>query len=154
MSEEDEDHIPDLVIGDTVLLEDINENMQYEGLIHFYRVWDTEDQTNVELQLRMSETFSFSMQHYGAFRLRLKLCRLPIRRALHALVTPVENLSRLLFPVPANVKFSGDLLRAEIGDLPFAPFEPLVGADDQQATAVLSILHQPPAGVPFVIDGP
>ncbi|KAI0030234.1 P-loop containing nucleoside triphosphate hydrolase protein [Vararia minispora EC-137] len=63
-------------------------------------------------------------------------------------------MTRLLFPASSDVKPSRRLVRAETGEIAFEAFDPLIAADEQQVTAVLSIMYQEPGSPPFIIYGP
>jgi helicase MOV-10 len=147
------DTLLDVKLGDYVFLDDGIEDKSYEGRIHGV---NTIEQANgrltMHLKLRLPETFNLS--NGNTFKLRPKLNRIPIRRALHGLNTPIPNLARLLFPSAADFNQSDQLLREETGTTSIVAYNENILEDEQQRLAVLSILHRRPGDVPFIIYGP
>ncbi|KAH9959444.1 hypothetical protein BC827DRAFT_504602 [Russula dissimulans] len=138
--------MPEVVLGELVWLDNIQDNIRYEACVTDIdvRKWDY---AVLGVSLRLPDKFysyeeRFALNSpdnfysYGErFALGFRHNRLTLRRQYHALVASFSPSRRLLFPSVSDIK-------------------PNIRDDDQQLQAVVSILEQPQGSVPFIIYGP
>ncbi|KAI9462823.1 hypothetical protein BJY52DRAFT_1415043 [Lactarius psammicola] len=129
---EDEDLLPEVIIGDFLWLEDRQEGVYYDARI------------------------AMLASPYGALllcsRYPFKLNRVTLRRQYHALASSLAHLRRLFFPSASDIKPIQRLSEAEVEELPLV--NESIRDDKQQLQTVVSIVQQPKGTVPFIIFGP
>jgi hypothetical protein len=151
----DEDLLPEVIIGDFLWLDDRQEDIRYEARITNFSVFTVprgDDFTVAVLKIFLQVPASFDLYRGAQFLLRFRLNRLTLRRQYHALASSFAPLRRLLFPSATDIQPTRHLSKAEIDMLPLVNQN--IRKDDQQLHAVVSILQQPKGSVPFIIFGP
>lgn len=148
----DEDLLPEVIIGDFLWLDDRQEDIRYEARITNAGVFTAERGNVAVLKISLQVPASFDLYRGAQFLLRFRLNRMTLRRQYHALASSFAPLRRLLFPSASDIKPIRHLSKAEIDKLPLVNQN--IRKDDQQLHAVVSILQQPKGTVPFIIFGP
>lgn len=148
LTDERGQELPEVKIGDYVLLDDITSDLQYEGRIHNMESRFHGRYTEINLLLWMPE--DFNTYRNNLFNVRFKLNRMTLRRMHAAVSNPYKpECNRLLFPSRVDAR------RPVIApDFRFEPYNPRIAGDEEQTQAVLSILNQPRGSAPFIIFGP
>ena len=154
IEENDEDILPEVILGDFVWLDDILEDIRYEARISKTEVFSRGQSRAAVLKVSLRLPTEFTLQQGAQFILRFRLNRITLRRQYHALasLSPSNIPCRLLFPSAADIGPIQRLSRAEIGKLELVNEK--IRVDDQQLRTVVSILGQPQGSVPFIIFGP
>jgi hypothetical protein len=149
----DEDLLPEVVLGDLLWLDDIQDNIRYEARVINTNVFMRRHLAVLKMSLRLPAGFDF---YLGArFALRFRHNRITLRRQYHALIASFSPSRRLLFPSVSDMKPMRTLPRAEISDLKSRHLvNRNIRDDDQQLQAVVSILEQSQGSVPFIVYGP
>ena len=150
---EDEDILPEVVLGDFLWLDDDRNNVRYEARVADIDVFTRHHLAILKISLRLPTDFN----HYqGAkFVLLFRHNRITLRHQYHALTGSFAAPRRLLFPSVSDIKPKQHLSRAEVHDLKFRHLvNRRIRDDPQQLQAVVSILEQSPGSVPFVVYGP
>ena len=151
---DDEDLLPEVVLGDFVWLDDIQADIRYEARIAKVEVFPRgQDRVSV-LKMSLRLPTAYDPDQGAMFILRFRANRITLRRQYHALarLTPGKLPGRLLFPSAEDFGVAQHLSRAEIDDLELVNEN--IRDDDQQLRTVVSILEQPEGSVPFIIFGP
>ena len=150
----DEDLLPEVILGDFMWLDDIQEDVRYEARITKTEVFTRGQGRPAVLKVSLRLPTEFALQPHALFILRFRVNRITLRRQYHALasLSPGNIPCRLLFPSAADIGPMQRLSRAEIGKLALANEN--IRDDDQQLCTVVSILEQPQGSVPFIIFGP
>jgi helicase MOV-10 len=150
----DEDLLPEVVLGDFVWLDDIQADIRYEARIAKTEVFQRGQSRIAVLKMSLRLPTNFDVQQGALFVLRFRVNRITLRRQYHALASlSTGNIPcRLLFPSSADIGPIQHLSRAEIYNLDLANGN--IRDDDQQFRTVVSILEQPQGSVPFIIFGP
>ncbi|KAI0279167.1 hypothetical protein BC826DRAFT_604185 [Russula brevipes] len=153
IEENDEDLLPEVVLGDFLWLEDIQDHIRYEARITNIDVFTRRHLAVLKILLRLPAGFNL---YTGAqFILRLRHNRITLRRQYHALAASFAAPRWLLFPSASDIKPIKRLARAGINDLKFRQLvNRNIRDDKQQLRAVISTLEQPQGSVPFIICGP
>jgi len=149
----DEDLLPEVVLGDFVWLDDIQEDIRYEARISKAEVF-SRGQGLAVLKISLRLPTEFTLQQGALFILRFRVNRITLRRQYHALAS-LSNRSipcRLLFPTAADIGPVQPLSRAGIDNLKLVNEN--IRDDDQQLRTVVSILEQPQGSVPIIVFGP
>lgn len=149
----DEDLLPEVVLGDFVWLDDIQEDIRYEARISKTEVF-SRGQGLAVLKISLRLPTEFTLQKGALFILRFRVNRITLRRQYHALAS-LSNRNipcRLLFPTAADIGPMQPLSRAGIDSLKLVNEN--IRDDDQQLRTVVSILEQPQGSVPFIVFGP
>jgi helicase MOV-10 len=151
---DDEDLLPEVVLGDFVWLDDIQADIRYGARIAKIEVYQRSQGHLAVLKMSLRVPTDFDLQQGALLVLRFRLDRITLRRQYHALASlSTGNLPpRLLFPSAADIGSIQHLSRAEIDNLDLANGN--IRNDDQQLHTVVSILEQPQGSVPFIIYGP
>jgi helicase MOV-10 len=151
---DDEDILPEVILGDFVWLDDIQEDVRYEARISKADVFSRGQGRAAVLKMSLRLPTEFTLQQGALFILRFRVNRITLRRQYHALASlSTGNIPRrLLFPSAADIGPMQRLSRAEIGGLELVNEN--IRGDDQQLRTVVSILEQPRGSVPFIIFGP
>lgn len=147
-----EDLLPEVIIGDFVWLDDRQEDTRYEARITNASVFTVAGGNIAVLKISLQVPASFDLYRGAQILLRFRLNRMTLRRQYHALAASFAPLRRLLFPSASDIKPTRRLSKAEIDKLPLVNKN--IRNDDQQLHAVVSILQQPKGAVPFIIFGP
>lgn len=147
---EDEDLLPEVLIGDCLFLEDSQEDVYYDARVTRVDV-STRGLLSV-LKIFLQVPTSFSLYRGAIFPLHFRLNRVTLRRQYHALASSLAHLRRVLFPSASDIKPIRRLSKAEIDNLPLV-YEN-TREDEQQLQAVVSILQYPKGSIPFIIFGP
>ena len=151
IEDEDEDLLPEVIIGDYLWLDDIQEDIRYEARITDIYVFPRRAAAVLRMSLRLPT--DFNLYRGATFMLRFRLNRITLRREYHALTNSFSPQRRLLFPSVSDIKpITRRLSRTEIRNLKLANEN--IRDDDQQLQTVVSILQQPKGTVPFIIYGP
>ena len=150
----DEDLLPEVILGDYVWLDDIQEDIRYEARISKTEVFSRGQSRLAVLKVSVRLPTEFTLQQGALFILRFRVNRITLRRQYHALasLSPGNIPCRLLFPSAADIGPMQRLSRAEIDNLELV--NETILDDDQQLRTVVSILQQPQGSVPFIIFGP
>jgi helicase MOV-10 len=150
----DEDLLPEVVLGDFVWLDDIQADIRYGARIAKTEVYQRSQSHLAVLKMSLRLPTDFDLQQGALFVLRFRVNRITLRRQHHALASlSTGNLPcRLLFPSAADIGPSQHLSRVEIDNLELA--NGYIRDDEQQLRTVVSILEQPQGSVPFIIFGP
>jgi len=148
----DEDLLPEVIVGDFLWLDDLQEDIRYEARITRAEVFPRGQGRIAVLKMSLQLPTCFDLYTGAQFILRFRLNRVTLRRQYHALTTASTSLRRLLFPSEADIKPIRRLSRAEINALKLANEN--IRNDDQQLQTVVSVLGQPKGSVPFIIFGP
>ena len=153
IEDEDEDLLPEVVLGDFLWLDDDRENVRYEARVTDIGVFTRHHIAVLKMSLRLPTNFNL---YQGAkFVLQFRHNRTTLRHQYHALTGSFAAPRRLLFPSVSDIKPKQHLSRAEIHDLKFRHLvNRRIRDDPEQLQAVVSILEQPPGSVPFVVYGP
>jgi len=154
IEDNDEDLLPEVIIGDFVWLDDIQEDIRYEARIFKAEVFSRGQSCSAVLKVSLKLPTEFTLHHHSLFILRFRINRITLRRQYHALASLSHgNIPcRLLFPSAADIGPMQRLSRAEIGNLELVNDN--IRDDDQQLRTVVSVLEQPQGSVPFIIFGP
>lgn len=148
LTDEKENELPEVKIGDYVLLDDIASDLQYEGRIHKMESKFRGHFTELIVSLRMAD--EFNIYHNNMFNVRFKLNRMTLRRMHSAVSSPYKpECTRLLFPSREDARLPVVPTGFEL-----EPYNPRILEDAQQRQAVESIVHQPRESAPFIIFGP
>ena len=146
---ENDDEDLEVVLGDLVWLDDIQDNIRYEARVTNVNVFMRRHHAVLRMSLRLPAGFEHNL---GArFALRFRHNRITLRRQYHALMASFLPSRRLLFPSGFDVKPRRSLSRAEINNLKTQMVNQNIRDDDQQLQTVVSILEQPQGSVPFII---
>jgi hypothetical protein len=150
----DEDLLPEVILGDFVWLDDIQEDIRYEARISKTEVFSRGQSRAAVLKVSLRLPTEFTLQKKALFILRFRVNRITLRRQYHALASLSHgNIPcRLLFPSAADIGPMQPLARAETNNLELV--NESIRDDDQQLRTVVSILEQPQGSVPFIIFGP
>jgi helicase MOV-10 len=148
----DEDLLPEVIVGDFLWLDDRQEDIRYEARITNFSVFTVARGNVAVLKIFLQVPASFDLYRGAQFQLRFRLNRLTLRRQYHALASSFAPLRRLLFPCATDIQPTRHLSKAEIDMLPLVNQN--IREDDQQLHAVVSIVQQPKGSVPFIIFGP
>ena len=150
----DEDLLPEVILGDFVWLDDIQEDIRYEARISRTDVFSRGQGRAAVLKISLRLPTEFALQRGALFILRFRVNRITLRRQYHALarLSPGNIPCRLLFPSASDIGPMQRLSRVDIGNLALANKN--IRDDDQQLRTVVSILEQPQGSVPFIIFGP
>ena len=145
---EDELNLPDIKVGDYLILDQLSTDTRYEVRIHSGGYSFMEDGFVGPLVLRVPEGF---ITHHGfKFDLRFVLNRMPLRRMHLAVSAPFKfGPARVLFPTPAQTP---TIPAYDVGEIEF--FSLSIGQDEEQTRTICSILYLPPGSVPFILYGP
>ncbi|KAI0259125.1 P-loop containing nucleoside triphosphate hydrolase protein [Gloeopeniophorella convolvens] len=147
---EDEDLLPEVIVGDFLWLDDILDDIRYEARITDVDVFRRGGLAVLKMRVQLPRESSL---HHGApFMLRFRLNRITLRRQYHALASSLAPLRRLLFPSASDIKPVRQLPRSEIDNLPLVNRD--IRGDAQQLQTVVSLLQHPKGSVPFIIYGP
>jgi len=146
----DEDLLPEVIVGDFLWLDDGQEDIRYEARITNADIFQRGRVAVLRIFLQVPA--SFDLYRGAQFLLRFRLNRMTLRRQYHALASSFAPLRRVLFPSASDIKPIRHLSKAEIDKLPL--FNDNIREDEQQLHAVVSILQQPKGSVPFIIFGP
>ncbi len=147
----DEDLLPEVIVGDFLWLDDRQDDVRYEARITDAIVFK-QGLFIAVLKISLQVPPSFDLYRGAQFLLRFRLNRITLRRQYHALVSSFAHLRRLLFPSASDIKPIRRLSKAEIAKLPLVNEN--IREDDQQLQTVVSILQQPKGSIPFIIFGP
>jgi helicase MOV-10 len=148
---EDEDLLPEVILGDFLWLDDTQDDTRYEARVTNTSVFIRRRTAVLKMSLRMPTVFNNRYQGVP-FLLRFRHNRITLRRQYHALATSFPPPHRLLFPSVSDIKPMRRLSRAEVEVLKFVNRN--IRNDPQQLQAVISVLEQPKGSVPFIIYGP
>ncbi len=146
----DEDLLPEVIVGDFLWLDDRQEDVRYEARIMDIDVFMRGPFAVLKIFLQVPT--SFNLYRGATFLLHFRLNRITLRRQYHALASSFAHLRRLLFPSASDIKPIRRLSKAEVAKLPLVNEN--IREDDQQLQTVVSILQQPKGTVPFIIFGP
>jgi hypothetical protein len=149
---DDEDLLPEVILGDYLWLDDIQEDIRYESRITKADVFTRSQGRAAVLKLSLRLPTVFNSYTGAQFIVRFRLNRITLRRQYHALASFSTSLRRLLFPIAADIKPTQYDSRVEIDNLNFVNGN--IHDDDQQRQTIVSILRQPKGSVPFIIFGP
>lgn len=146
-----EDLLPEVILGDFVWLDDIQEDIRYEARISKTEVFSRGQSRAAVLKVSLRLPTEFTLQPHALFILRFRVNRITLRRQYHALASLSHgNIPcRLLFPSARHLQ---RLSRTKIDNLELVNEN--IRDDDQQLRTVVSILGQPQGSVPFIIFGP
>jgi helicase MOV-10 len=149
----DEDLLPEVVLGDFLWLDDVQDNMRYEARVIKIDVFARHHLAVLKMSLRLPA--DFNLYRGAQFILQLRHNRTNLRYQYHTLTASFASPRRLLFPSVSDIKPKRHLSRIEIYNLKFRHLVNRTIRDDpQQLQAVVSILEQPPGSVPFIVYGP
>jgi helicase MOV-10 len=146
----DEDLLPEVIVGDFLWLDDGQDDVRYEARITDANVFKRSHFAVLKISLQVPT--SFNLYRGAQFLLRFRLNRMTLRRQYHALASSFEHLGRLLFPSASDIKPIRPLSKAEVAELSLVNEN--IREDEQQLQTVVSILQQPKGTVPFIIFGP
>jgi hypothetical protein len=146
----DEDILPEVLKGDSLWLEDRQEDVYYDVRVTRADV-STRDLLSV-LKIVLQVPTSFNLYRGATFLVHFRPNRITLRRQYHALASSLAHLGRILFPSASDIKPIRCLSKAKIDKLPL--FDENIRTDEQQLHAVVSILQQPKGSIPFIIFGP
>jgi helicase MOV-10 len=151
---DDEDLLPEVVLGDFFWLDDPQADIRYEARIAKSEVFQRGHACHAVLKISLRLPEDFNSEQGTLFVLRFRINRITLRRQYHALanLSPVTLPGRLLFPSVADIGQTSRLSRAEIDNLNLVNEN--IRDDDQQLRTVVLILEQPRGTVPFIIFGP
>jgi helicase MOV-10 len=154
IEDNDEDLLPEVVLGDFVWLDDIQADIRYEARIAKTEVFQRGQARVAVLKISLRLPTDFNLEQGTQFILRFIVNRITLRRQYHALasLTTCTLPGRLLFPSVADIGPIQRLSRAEIDNLNLVNGD--IRDDNQQLRTVVSILEQPQGSVPFIIFGP
>jgi helicase MOV-10 len=155
IEDEDEDLLPEVVLGDFLWLDDTQNDTRYEARVTHINVFTRGVNRIAVLKMTLRLPIRFNAFQGTPFRLRFRQNRVTLRRQYHALSTSFPPPRRLLFPSVSDIKPIRRLSEAEINVLKFNQLvNRNIRDDPQQLQAVISILEQPKGSVPFIIYGP
>ncbi len=147
---EDEDLLPEVLKGDSLWLEDRQEDVYYDARVADANVFMRGSLAVLKVSLQVPK--SFQLSRGVKFLLRFRLNRVTLCRQYDALTSSLVHLRRLLFPSVSDIKSIRRLSEAEVAELPLVNEN--IRDDKQQLQTVVSILQQPKGTVPFIIFGP
>ena len=148
----DEDLLPEVIEGDYLWLDEVQEDIRYEARITKQEIFQRRGTQVTVLKMYLQLPTRFELHRGAQFILRFRLNRMTLRRQYHALAGSITALRRLLFPSAPDIKPMPYLSRAEIANLKLVNEN--IRNDDQQLQTIVSILRQPKGSVPFIIFGP
>ncbi|KAH9038477.1 P-loop containing nucleoside triphosphate hydrolase protein [Lactarius pseudohatsudake] len=146
----EEDLLPEVIKGDSLLLEDRQGDVHYDARVTNTHVSTLGGLAVLKISLQVPK--SFNLYRGATFLLRFQLNRVTLCRQYDALTSSLTHLRRLLFPSASDIKPIRRLSKAEIDVLPLVNKD--IRGDEQQLQTVVSILQQPEGTVPFIIFGP
>jgi len=150
---DDEDLLPEVVLGDLLWLDDVQDNIRYEARVANIDIFTRHHLAVLKMLVRLPAEFEF--YEGKQFVLQFRHNRTTLCHQYHALTTSFASPRRLLFPSVSDIKPNRHLSRAEIYNLKFRHLvNRRIRDDPQQLQAVVSVLEQPKGSVPFVIYGP
>ena len=150
---DDEDLLPEVVLGDFLWLYDVKNNIRYEARVIKIDIFTRHHLAVLNMLVRLPP--DSNLYQGTQLVLQLRHNRLILRHQYHALTGSFLSPRRLLFPSVSDIKPQLHLSRAEIYNLKFRHLVNRAIRDDpQQLQAVVSILEQPPGSVPFLVYGP
>ena len=148
----DEDLLPEVIEGDYLWLDDIQEDIRYEARITKQEIFPRGEARVAVLKMYLQLPTRFDLYRGAQFILRFRLNRMTLRRQYHSLAGSIATLRRLLFPSVPDIKPMRYLSKAEIDNLDLVNDN--IRDDVQQLQTIVSILRQPKGSVPFIIFGP
>jgi len=148
----DEDLLPEVIEGDYLWLDDVQEDIRYEARISKQEIFQRRGTQVTVLKMSLRLPTRFDLYRGAQFILRFRLNRMTLRRQYHALAGSITALRRLLFPSVLDIKPMQYLSKAQIANLNLV--NQSIRNDDQQLQTIVSILRQPKGSVPFIIFGP
>ena len=148
----DEDLLPEVITGDYLWLDDIQEDTRHEARITRTDVFSRGQGRAAVLKMSLKLPTDFNLYPGAQFILRFRLNRITLRRQYHALASFSTSLRRLLFPSAVDIRPMQHLPRSEIDNLDLVNEN--IRDDDQQLQTIVSIIRQPKGTVPFIIFGP
>ena len=115
----DEDLLPEVVLGDFVWLDDIQADIRYEARIAKIEVFQRGSSRIAVLKMSLRLPTDFNLEQGALFILRFRVNRITLRRQYHALASlSTGNLpGRLLFPSAVDIGSMQRLSRVEIDSL-------------------------------------
>ncbi|KAH8992653.1 P-loop containing nucleoside triphosphate hydrolase protein [Lactarius akahatsu] len=146
----DEDLLPEVIKGDSLWLEDRQEDVYYDTRVTNAHVFMRGSLAVLKISFQVPK--SFNLYRGAQFLLRFRLNRVTLCRQYQALTSSLAHLRRFLFPSASDIKPIRRLSKAEIDGLPLVNKK--IRGDEQQLQTVVSILQQPKGTVPFIIFGP
>ena len=150
---DDEDLLPEVVLGDFLWLDDIKNNIRYEACVTKTDVSTRHHLAVLKMLVRLPPDFNLCQG--TQFVLQFRHNRITLRHRYHTLTSSFTSPHRLLFPTVSDIKPNRHLSRAETYNLKFRHLVNRTIRDDpQQLQAVVSVLEQPPGSVPFIVYGP
>jgi helicase MOV-10 len=150
---DDEDILPEVVLGDFLWLVDVKNNIRFEARVVKIDAFARHHLAVLNMLVRLPP--DFYLYQGTQYVLQLRHNRLIIRHQYHALISSFLSPRRLLFPSVSDIKPKRHLARAEIYNLKFRHLVNRAIRDDpQQLQTVVSVLEQPPGSVPFLVYGP
>ena len=153
IEKDDEDLLPEVALGDFLWLDDIQDNIRYEGRVANINVFTRHHLAVLKMTVRLPA--EFRLYEGTQLLVQFRHNRITLRRQYHALTSSFTSPRRLLFPSVSDIKSNRPLSRAEIYNLKFRHLiNRRIRDDPQQLQAVISILEQPPGSVPFIVYGP
>ncbi|ETW75760.1 hypothetical protein HETIRDRAFT_390120 [Heterobasidion irregulare TC 32-1] len=145
---EDELNLPDIKVGDYLILDQLSTDTCYEVRIHSGGYLFMEDGFVGPLVLRVPK--GFSTYRGFKFGLRFVLNRMPLRRMHLAVSAPFKfGPARVLFPTLTPTPTTPAY---DVGEIEF--YNLSIGQDEEQTRTICSILYLPPGSVPFILYGP
>lgn len=152
---DDEDLLPEVVLGDFLWLDDAQDDTRYEARVTHISIFTRGQNRTAVLKMSLRLPTEFNFYPGVPFELRFRQNRVTLRRQYHALATSFPPPRRLLFPSISDIKPIRRLSKDEINALKFGQLvNRNIRDDPQQLQAVISILEQPKGSVPFIIYGP
>jgi len=148
----DEDLLPEVIVGDYLWLDDIQEDTRHEARISRADVFSRGQSRAAVLKMSLKMPTDFNLYTGAQFILRFRLNRITLRRQYHALANFSTSLRRLLFPSAVDIRPMQYLSRTEIDRLDLVNEN--IRGDDQQLQTIVSVIGQPKGTVPFIIFGP
>ena len=153
LENDDEDLLPEVVLGDFLWLDDVKNNIRYEARVAKIDVFTRHHLAVLNMLVRLPP--DLDLYQGTQFAIQLRHNRLILRHQYHALTSAFASPRRLSFPSVSDIKPKRHLSRTEIYNLKFRHLVNRTIRDDpQQLQAVISILEQPPGSVPFLVYGP
>ncbi|KAF5356561.1 hypothetical protein D9758_008259 [Tetrapyrgos nigripes] len=135
---------PSVLVGDRIVVQHTSatdKGRWYEGGVHVV--------LKEEVGLKFHRSFVASPS--DRFRVRFKLNRIPMRRQHQAMDYTVFSQDRVLFPKRVHIE---NARAAGASRSRIVPKNMLIGKNQPQLQAVMSIVKSPPSSVPFIIYGP
>lgn len=148
----DEDLLPEVIVGDFLWLDDIQEEIRYEARITKTDVFPRGEGRLAVLKMSLKLPANINLYRGATFILRFRLNRITLRRQYHVMASFSASLRRLLFPSAADIKPMQCHSKTEADNLNLVNNN--IRDDDQQLQTIISILRQPKGTVPFIIFGP